>query len=86
MNVPNNKHFIFLFYSRWRYLKTSNSDRRRFFNNINTIHLELFFFLKNWDSRRVSYGIYIKRGGGVTWYLQERGVTWGGGGYMGGGG
>ena len=42
MDIPNNKHFIFLFYSRWRYLKTSNSDCRRFFNKINTIHLELF--------------------------------------------
>ena len=42
MKIPNNKNIILFLDSRERYLKTSNSDCRIFFNNINTIHLELF--------------------------------------------
>ena len=42
MHVLNNKYIIFIFGSRQRYLKTSNSECQRFFSNIYTIHLKLF--------------------------------------------
>src|SRR3990170_2244771 len=42
MHLPNNKSFIFPFNSRKRNLKTSNSNCRSLFNNMNTIYLKLF--------------------------------------------
>src|SRR6266566_1196859 len=42
MHLPDNKSFIFLFNSRKRNLKSSNSNCRSLFNNMNTIHLKLF--------------------------------------------
>src|SRR3989337_579433 len=42
MHLPDNKSFIFTFISRKRDLKTSNSNCRSLFNNMNTIYLKLF--------------------------------------------
>src|SRR3989337_4244911 len=40
MHLPNNKSFISLVNSRKRNLKTSNSNCRSLFNNMNTIYLK----------------------------------------------
>jgi hypothetical protein len=44
MHVPNNKNFIFLFDSRNREFKTSNSNCQNFSNRIDTIRLRLFLW------------------------------------------
>ena len=51
-HIPNNKNIIFLFDSRNRELKTSNSNCRRFFNNMNTVRLTLF--LRKVNCMRIS--------------------------------
>ena len=42
MHVPNNKNMIFLFDSRKREFKTSNSNSSNFSNRIDTMNLRLF--------------------------------------------